>query len=206
MSLLNWSVILVDNDDGGGAVSKYYYIDKTLMIRDFLDELPIVSLFTRPRRFGKTLNMDMLRTFFEKTDEDTSVYFKDKLIWNCGKKYRDHQGKYPVIFVSFKDIKKETWKETYHNISQLIILEFKRHSELAESDKVTDKQYYQKIVHEQANQNEFEMSFFMLSKMLHDHYGTPPSSLIGNSPLGQSPESCGFFYKHGIIHNVISPV
>ncbi len=176
------------------AQSKYYYIDKTLMIRDFLDELPIVSLFTRPRRFGKTLNMDMLRTFFEKTDEDTSVYFKDKLIWNCGKKYRDHQGKYPVIFVSFKDIKKETWKETYHNISQLIILEFKRHSELAESDKVTDKQYYQKIVREQANQNEFEMSFFMLSKMLHDHYGTPAIIIIDeyDTPIQQG-HAKGFY-------------
>lgn len=56
------------------------------MIRDFLDECPMVSLFTRPRRFGKTLNMDMLRVFFEKTDEGTSVCFKDKLIWSCGKK------------------------------------------------------------------------------------------------------------------------
>ena len=53
------------------ASTEYYYIDKTLMIRDFIDERPMVSLFTRPRRFGKTLNMDMLRTFFEKTDEDT---------------------------------------------------------------------------------------------------------------------------------------
>lgn len=61
------------------ATSEYYYVDKTMMIKDFLDERPMVSLFTRPRRFGKTLNMDMLRTFFEKTDEDTSVYFRDKI-------------------------------------------------------------------------------------------------------------------------------
>ena len=54
------------------ASTEYYYIDKTLMIRDFLDERPMVSLFTRPRRFGKTLNMNMLRTFFEKSQEDTS--------------------------------------------------------------------------------------------------------------------------------------
>lgn len=63
------------------------------MIRDFLDEVPIVSLFTHPRRFGKTLNMDMLRIFFEKTDEDTARYFTDKKIWKCGKAYRNHQGK-----------------------------------------------------------------------------------------------------------------
>lgn len=64
--------------------TNYYYIDKTLLIRDFLDTIPKVSLFTRPRRFGKTLNMDMLRVFFEKTEEDTSCYFKDKKIWECG--------------------------------------------------------------------------------------------------------------------------
>ena len=94
------------------ASSAYYYIDKTLMIRDFLDEVPMVSLFTRPRRFGKTLNMDMLRTFFENTGEDTSQYFINKKIWACGEAYRAHQGKYPVIFLSFKDVKCKTWKET----------------------------------------------------------------------------------------------
>ena len=66
------------------ATTGYYYVDKTLMIRDFLDKKPMVSLFTRPRRFGKTLNMDMLRVFFEKTNEDTSVYFKDKSPYHTG--------------------------------------------------------------------------------------------------------------------------
>ena len=65
---------------------------------------PMVTLFTRPRRFGKTLNMDMLRTYFEKSDKDTSVFFRDKKIWACGQKYRDYQGKYPVIFLTFKDV------------------------------------------------------------------------------------------------------
>lgn len=60
------------------AQAEYYYVDKTMLIKDFIDERPMVTLFTRPRRFGKTLNMDMLRTFFEKTEQDTSVYFQDK--------------------------------------------------------------------------------------------------------------------------------
>ncbi|MCF0115772.1 MAG: AAA family ATPase, partial [Erysipelotrichaceae bacterium] len=84
------------------AVTDYYYVDKTLLIKEFLDERAQVSLFTRPRRFGKTLNMDMLKTFFEISEEDTSVYFTGKNIWKCGQKYRDYQGKYPVIFISFK--------------------------------------------------------------------------------------------------------
>ena len=70
---------------GSGTTLEYYYIDKTLMLRDFIDERPMVSLFTRPRLFGKTLNMDMIRTFFEKTEEDTSVYFKEKKYGNAEK-------------------------------------------------------------------------------------------------------------------------
>ena len=80
------------------ATTNYYYVDKTLLIRDFLDTKPMVSLFTRPRRFGKTLNMDMLRVFFEKTKEDTAVYFKDKKIWQCGAAYTRHQGQYQSSF------------------------------------------------------------------------------------------------------------
>ena len=106
------------------ATTGYYYVDKTLMIRDFLDKKPMVSLFTRPRRFGKTLNMDMLRVFFEKTNEDTSVYFKDKQIWQCGDYYTKHQGQYPVIFLTFKDVKSMTWEETFQKIRRLISLEF----------------------------------------------------------------------------------
>lgn len=90
------------------AQAEYYYVDKTLLIKEFLDQKPLVSLFTRPRRFGKTLNMDMLRVFFEISKEDTSKYFVDKNIWKCGDKYQAHQGKYPVIFLTFKDIKFDT--------------------------------------------------------------------------------------------------
>ena len=102
--------------------TNYYYIDKTLLIRDFLDTIPKVSLFTRPRRFGKTLNMDMLRVFFEKTEEDTSCYFKDKKIWECGFSYTKHQGRYPVIFLTFKDVKMDNWKDTIQKLQNLIYL------------------------------------------------------------------------------------
>ena len=82
--------------------TEYYYVDKTLLIKEFLDRKPLVSLFTRPRRFGKTLNMDMLRVFFEISDEDTSKFFVDKKIWKCGEEYREYQGKYPCNLSYFK--------------------------------------------------------------------------------------------------------
>lgn len=95
----------------------------------------MVSLFTRPRRFGKTLNMDMLRVFFEYSDEDTSIYFKDKAIWECGVEYRSHQGKYPVIFLTFKVVKFGSWDATVDKIRGLLQSEFGRHQELLESKK-----------------------------------------------------------------------
>lgn len=120
------------------AVNSYYYVDKTLLIKDFLDEIPKVSLFTRPRRFGKTLNMDMLQVFFEKTDEDTSCYFKDKKIWNCGEKYRAFQGKYLVIYISFKDVKHDAWEDTFRDIASLLAKEFLRHKEIEDSRKCSE--------------------------------------------------------------------
>ena len=115
------------------AQSEYYYVDKTLLIKEFLDQKPLVSLFTRPRRFGKTLNMDMLRVFFEISEEDTSKYFQDKAIWKCGEEYRKHQGQYPVIYLTFKDVKYDSWESTVAKIRGLLQNEFGRHQELLSS-------------------------------------------------------------------------
>ena len=162
------------------ASSEYYYIDKTMLIKDFIDERPMVSLFTRPRRFGKTLNMDMIRTFFEKTQEDTSVYFTDKKIWACGQKYRDYQGKYPVIFISFKDIKFNTWKETFHAIQDVFSKEAYRHIELQTSDRCNEyeKKSFEKILSGKAGEVELSSALLDLSQMLHNHYEIAPIIII----------------------------
>ena len=162
------------------ASSEYYYVDKTMMIKDFIDERPMVSLFTRPRRFGKTLNMDMLRTFFEKTDEDTSVYFRDKKIWTCGKKYRDYQGKYPVIFVTFKDIKFNTWEETLDAIKAIFSKEAARHIELQTSDKCNEyeKESFENLLSGNVNEVELSGALLTLSSMLHKHHGVAPVIII----------------------------
>lgn len=162
------------------ASSEYYYIDKTMMIRDFIDERPMVTLFTRPRRFGKTLNMDMLRTYFEKSDKDTSVYFRDKKIWDCGQKYRDYQGKYPVIFLSFKDVKFNTWEETFAAIRDLFAKEVQRHKELRVSDKCDEysQKVYEKLAGGKVSEVELSSALLDLSKMLHRHYGIAPIIII----------------------------
>ena len=178
------------------ASTQYYYIDKTMMIKDFLDERPMVSLFTRPRRFGKTLNMDMLKTFFEKSDEDTSVYFQDKAIWNCGERYRSYQGKYPVIFVSFKDIKFDSWDLTFEMLKTVIGTEFERHFELANSDKCSemDKKQYRKIAEREADIVSLSGAFDVLSRMLYRHYGQKAIIIIDEYDIPiQQGHSKGFY-------------
>lgn len=158
--------------DFKSATTNYYYVDKTLLIRDFLNAIPMVSLFTRPRRFGKTLNMDMLRVFFEKTPEDTSIYFKDKYIWQCGNYYTKHQGQYPVIFLSFKDVKCSSWQEAFQKISKLISLEFMRHNELESSSVLSsyEKEQYHRFASENINEVDCQMGLQLLSLLLHKHY------------------------------------
>ena len=158
--------------DFKSATTNYYYVDKTLLIRDFLNAIPMVSLFTRPRRFGKTLNMDMLRVFFEKTPEDTSIYFKDKYIWQCGDYYTKHQGQYPVIFLSFKDVKCSSWQETFQKISKLISLEFMLHNELESSSVLSsyEKEQYHRFASENINEVDCQMGLQLLSLLLHKHY------------------------------------
>ena len=162
------------------AQSEYYYVDKTLLIKDFLDQKPLVSLFTRPRRFGKTLNMDMLRVFFEVSKEDTSKYFVDKAIWSCGEKYRSHQGKYPVIFLTFKDVKYDSWVATLDKIGSLLQIEFGRHMEILASDKLAEyeKTYFNRILNGEANQVELSSAMENLSRMLTRYYGKAPVIII----------------------------
>ena len=110
---------IIDND--------YYYIDKTLLIRDLLIQKSKVTLFTRPRRFGKTLAQSMLRTFFEEevaadgTIIDNSRYFVEKKIMDAGEQYTKHMGKYPVIFLSMKSAKQPDFETAYECLSDEII-------------------------------------------------------------------------------------
>ena len=180
------------------ATTGYYYVDKTLMIRDFLDKKPMVSLFTRPRRFGKTLNMDMLRVFFEKTNEDTSVYFKDKQIWQCGDYYTKHQGQYPVIFLTFKDVKSMTWEETFQKIRRLISLEFIRHNELETSSVLTayEKEQYHLLAGDSGDEVDCQMGLQLLSLLLHKHYGRECIIIIDeyDTPIQQG-HTCNFYLE-----------
>ena len=114
-----------------------FYIDKTSFIKEWWDMADVVTLITRPRRFGKTLNMSMLRCFFSNKYKDRGDLFEGLDIWK-EEKYREIQGTYPVIFLSFADIKKDNFKDTKNDMITIINELYKQHSYLLKSDVLTD--------------------------------------------------------------------
>ena len=177
-------------------MGKAYYVDKTLLVRDIIDNETEVILFTRPRRFGKTLNMSMLQTFFEKPldGKDTSHYFKDLAIWQKDEKYRAEQGKYPVIFISFRGIKDlSSFESNRDNIKAFIWDEFVRHNYLKKSNAISDddKKILLRILNEEGTDNDFHRSIMLLSKMLCQHHGQKTIVLIDeyDKPLQTAWES-----------------
>ena len=114
-----------------------FYIDKTSFIKEWWENKDDVTLITRPRRFGKTLNMDMIKCFFSNEYKDRGDLFEGLEIWK-DEKYRKLQGAYPVIFLSFAEIKKNNFKDTKNDIISIINEAYKQHSYLIRSNVLTD--------------------------------------------------------------------
>lgn len=106
---------------------KFYYVDKSIMIKELLDLKGKVNLFTRPRRFGKTLNMSMLQYFFEISEENNKEIFLDLKIARTGEQYMKYQGKYPVINLTLKGAKQANFEYAILSIKRAISSEFQRH-------------------------------------------------------------------------------
>jgi len=110
------------------------YVDKSHLITELLDQPGIqVALLPRPRRFGKTLNLSMLRYFFEKRDEDLSHLFEDLAVWQAGEAYRAHFQRYPVVFLTFRDIKSSRFEECWADLKKKIEVLFREHEPLLDA-------------------------------------------------------------------------
>lgn len=171
------------------TVKNCYYVDKTLLIRALIDDHAAVTLFTRPRRFGKTLAMDMLKVFFEKTDEDTSIYFQDKKIWKCGENYRNKQGIYPVIYITFKDVKFDNWKDSLEAIRLVIRDEYMRHTELFSWNglDMVEQDYLDRMQKGTLSDVEYTRALLNLSRMLEKYHNSKVIVLIDeyDTPIQQ---------------------
>ena len=163
-----------------------YFVDKTLMIEKLIESNAMVTLFTRPRRFGKTLNQFMIRRFLE--DErtrsgeriDNGHLFDGLKIAECGEEILSHRQQYPVIFLSLKSAKQPNFQEAYKKLCGEIAEEFRRHQYLLEGNSLADdqKNIFQKIMTEQADYGEYNDALKFLSECLWQYHGKNTIILI----------------------------
>jgi hypothetical protein len=178
------------------VTGEYYYVDKTLFIKEIMDKGDKILLVPRPRRFGKTLNLSMLKYFYDCCPEKAPAsppgkgnstnatggtgpcnsykkLFDSLAISRVGKEYLDHMGKYPVIFLSFRDVKELEWENCRDKIKELIQDEYLKHDYLLDCPKLKpqEKGYFRKIIDLEGSTSNYEKSLEKLLIFLSRYYG-----------------------------------
>lgn len=171
-------------DDGfTSAAAASVLVDKTALIADVLDSNYKATLFCRPRRFGKTLNMTMMKAFFEAVPAgvaDPSL-FEGTEVWEMGGgAYREHFAAYPVIYLSMRTAKGDTWKQTYEALKDVLAAEFDRHAYVLESDAVAayDRDAVMGIITGSASESDYAGSLLYLARLLRAYHGRPVVLLV----------------------------
>lgn len=185
-------------------LDKFYYVDKTYLIKELLDHWAEVTLFTRPRRFGKSLNMSMLRNFFD--INGNQEIFNNLQVSQEKELCEEYMGKYPVVSISLKGINEQTYKKAIKMASQVIKGEVRKFQFLLDSKCLTeyDKQTYTELLETEADEDLLCSSLKILSELLEKHYGRKAILLIDeyDVPLAKAFER-GYYDQMVIfIHNM----
>ena len=152
-----------------------YYIDKTLFIKHIIDNESRVALITRPRRFGKTLNMSTLRYFFDCNKKDTKQLFEGLKIMEQGEKYTSKLGAYPCIYLTFKDVSDSNYENMLLDMKTVVLEAYREHRYLLQSDKIFDdeKQIITDILWGKEDEVTLKNSIKILSRLLYEHFEKP---------------------------------
>ncbi|MCP4137185.1 MAG: AAA family ATPase [bacterium] len=163
---------LIENDN--------YFVDKSLFIKEVIDNSAEVLLVPRPRRFGKTINLSMLRYFYEKTENSNKHLFEKLAIWQQEEEYTSKQGKFPVIFLTFKDIKTLEWEDCLYLLKKIIANEYERHNYLLNGEFLNkrEKLSFEKIANLEAQKGDYLQSLSFLSNILERYYSNKVIILI----------------------------
>ncbi|WP_437683071.1 AAA family ATPase [Sorangium sp. So ce131] len=177
------------------------YVDKSHLLCELLDKVGTeVFLLPRPRRFGKTLNLSMLRVFLEKSDEDLSRLFADLGVWAAGDPYRAHFQRYPVLFLTFKDIKADTFEQCWAGVTKVIQALYREHRYLLDADRLERgaARDYAAVLDGTAGRVVYERALADMSMHLHRHHGQKVVILVDEY---DAPIHAG--YIGGYAHEVL---
>lgn len=164
--------------------NNFLFIDKSLLIRELLEEGAEVSLIIRPRRWGKTLNMSMLQYFFSPETKEAAKKIFDtlKIAQEKTRFYiQEYLGKYPVIFISFKNVKHDSWDTFFEKVTALISKAYREYEQVLINNNhltETQKSIYTSLLNREGNQAQLEDSLLFLSECLHHHYNQKVIILI----------------------------
>lgn len=180
----------------------YYYVDKTMFIKELLDFKGEVNLFTRPRRFGKTLNLSMLEYFFEDTRDEAEnarnrELFQGMGIMEAGRSYVAEMGRYPVISLTLKSAKQPSFSSAYYKLKEEIADTFQRHSYVMECDGISEeaKRRFQEIADQKAGYDDYSSSLNFLSQCLYHVTGKHTILLIDEYDVPLENAYFRGFYK-----------
>jgi len=172
----------------------YYYVDKTSLIEELIITHDLVNLITRPRRFGKSLNLSMLQYFFEKSEQDNAALFCDLKISGNAEILDEHMGKYPVISLSFMNAKQGTYLAAVESLGNAITMEFRRHGEAVrqypyrkKADRILEGEDSDLILYQE--------SLLLLSQILYEHYGERVILLIDEYDVPLESAYTGGYYN-----------
>ncbi len=174
----------VNSDDFREIIEKKFdFVDKTLWIQEILDEISVtVMAITRPRRFGKTLNLSMLHYFLaaEVDGRKTQGLFDGLKIAALGEKYMQHQGKYPVIFITFKEVRDHDFSIAYSNLINLLHRVYRQHNYLTDSPRLSpaEKEKFKIILERKGSRGDVNSALLDLSYYLYQHHGAKVWLLI----------------------------
>ena len=161
-------------------IRQNYYIDKTMYIKDIIDNQSGVILVTRPRRFGKTLNMSMLKYYFDCRQKDSKELFNGLKIMEQEEKYTSKLGAYPVIYMTLKDVVETTYEKMLLDMKTAVLQVYREHIYLLESDKIFDfeKEMIKEILWCKEDEVTLKNAIKELTRMLYEHFGKPAILLL----------------------------